>query len=132
MTGVDTYKVYVKYNGATASESRYYKVDTQCSIYNKMRVCFLNRMGGFDYFNFRLDSKKSISITRNEYNKVLNWNYNVGDRGKTILAQKAEEVWTITSNWITEKDSIWLEELLTSPEVFILGNDDVLGGASTG
>lgn len=132
MTNVDTYKVYVKYGGATASESKYYKIDTQCSAYNKMRLCFLNRAGGFDYFNFTLDSKKSVSINRTEYNKILNWNYNVGDRGQTILAQKAEEKWTITSNWITEKDSIWLEELLTSPEVYILGNDDTLGGASTG
>lgn len=132
MTGVDNYKVYVKYNGVTASETKSYKIDTQCSIYDKMRICFLNRMGGWDYFNFTLDSKKSVSITRSEYNKMLNWNYSVGDRGKTILAQKAEELWTITSNWITEKDSIWLEELLTSPEVFILGNDDTLGGASGG
>lgn len=132
MTGVDSYKIYVKYNGATASETRNYKIDTQCSIYDKMRLCFLNRLGGWDYFNFTLDSKKSVSITRTEYNKILDWNYSVGDRGKTILAQKAEEKWTITSNWITEKDSIWLEELLTSPEVYILGNDDPLGGAANG
>ena len=39
---------------------------------------------------------------------------------------------TINSNWITEDDSIWLEELLTSPEVYVLGNTDTLGGASTG
>jgi hypothetical protein len=77
-------------------------------------------MGGYDYFSFTLDSKRSINITRTEYEKILNWNYSIGDRGKTILAQKAEAKMTMNSNWITENDATWLEELLTSPDTYIL------------
>ena len=51
---------------------------------------------------------------------MLNYNYTIGDRGKSLLAQKAEVKMTIVSNWITETDSLFLEELLTSPEVFLL------------
>lgn len=131
-TDVDNYRFYTKYNGLTSSVFRYYKIDTQCSNYEKVRVSFLNRIGGFDYFNFTLDSKRSISVNRTEYEQVLAYNYTIGDRGKTILSQTAEPKMTITSNWITEKESAWLEELITSPEVYVLGNTSNLGGAATG
>ena len=123
-TNVDSYEVYVKNSTAPftvgMSEVRKYKIDTQCSNYDKQRMVFLNRMGGWDYFSFTLDTKRSVNITRTEYEKILAWNYTVGDRGKTLLAQKAEAKMTTNSNWITEKDAIWLEELITSPEVYIL------------
>jgi hypothetical protein len=119
-TNVDTYRVYVANASYVVSEYRYYKIDNQCSNYNKQRVAFLNRLGGFDYFSFTLDSKRTINITRTEYEKILNWDYTIGDRGKTLLAQKAEIKMTMVSNWITESDAAWLEELLTSPDVFVL------------
>jgi hypothetical protein len=131
-TDVDNYRFYTKYAGVTSSVFRYYKIDTQCSNYEKVRVTFLNRAGGFDYFNFTLDSKRSVSVSRTEYEQVLAYNYSVGDRGKTILSQTAEPKMTITSNWITEKESMWLEQLITSPEVFVLGNSSVLNTAATG
>lgn len=131
-TDVDNYRFYTRFAGVTSSVFRYYKIDNQCSNYEKVRVAFLNRDGGFDYFNFTLDSKRSVGVSRTEYEKVLAWNYTIGDRGKTILSQKAEPKMTITSNWLTEKESQWLEELITSPEVYVLGNSSVLNTAATG
>ena len=123
---VSTYTIKVNNSTGTISETKNFKIDTRCSNYENQRIVFLNRLGGWDYFNFTLDSKKSLNITRTEYEKILNWNYNIGDRGKSILAQKAESKMTINSNWITEKESIWLEELLTSPEVFLLPYTNVV------
>ena len=127
---VDNYTIHVKNSQfsipTSVSEFRYYKIDNTCTNYEKQRVVFLNRLGGYDYFNFTLDSKRTLAITRTEYEKMLNWNYTIGDRGKTLLAQKAEIKMTMNSNWITETDSLWLEELLTSPEVFILPNTNVV------
>jgi hypothetical protein len=127
---VDNYTIHVKNSQfgipTSVSEFRKYKIDNTCTNYEKQRVVFLNRLGGYDYFNFTLDSKRTLAITRTEYEKMLNWNYTIGDRGKTLLAQKAEIKMTMNSNWITETDSLWLEELLTSPEVFILPNTNVV------
>lgn len=131
-TDVDNYRFYTTTAGVTSSVFRYYKIDNQCSNYEKVRIAFLNRAGGFDYFNFTLDSKRSIAVSRTEYEQVLAYNYTIGDRGKTILSQKAEPKMTITSNWITEKESAWLEELITSPEVYVLGNTSNLNTANTG
>ena len=127
---VDNYEVYIKNTSSVfasnVSETKKFKIDNQCSNYEKQRIVFLNRLGGWDYFNFTLDSKKSLAISRTEYEKILDWNYAIGDRGKSILAQKAEVKMTLTSNWITEKESQWLEELLTSPEVYLMPNTNVV------
>jgi hypothetical protein len=126
---VDSYEVFIRNAsgvGAGVSETRKFKIDTRCSNYENQRIVFLNRLGGWDYFNFTLDSKKSITISRTEYEKILDWNYTIGDRGKTILAQKAETRMAINSDWITEKDSMWLEELLTSPEVYLMPYTNII------
>jgi len=126
-TNYDYYTVTYLQNGVTASETLKYKLRSECSPYSAnqwIRVLWLNRQGGWDYFTFTRDVKKSVSITRSEYNRILDWDYEVGDRGRTIFATKAEEQYTIQSNWITDNEAKWLEELMTSPEVYIIGNDD--------
>jgi hypothetical protein len=125
-TNYDYYTVTYLQNGITASETLKYKLRSECSPYSAnewVRVLWLNRQGGWDYFTFTRDVKKSVSITRSEYQRVLDWDYSVGDRGRTIFATKAEENYTIQSNWITDDEAKWLEELMTSPEVYIIGND---------
>ena len=102
------------------SEQKTYVIDSTCSPYIKKRVCFLNRVGGYDYFNFTMDSKRTVSIKRDEYSKTLDWNYNIGDRGATVFAMDVDEVFYMNTNWITEKECAWLEELLTSPDVYLI------------
>jgi len=113
-------------DGAPYSEIRRWHIVDECTLYDKIRVCFLNRLGGFDYFTFTRDKKKTVNFKKNEYSKILPWDYQYGkpeersDRGSTIFSVEADESFTLQSNWITEKDAIWLEELMTSPEVYIL------------
>jgi hypothetical protein len=128
---VDRYEVCIRNSAGIISEIKSYTIDTTCSRYEKVRLCFLNRQGGYDYFNFTLDSKKQVTISRTEYEKILAYNYSIGDRGTTTLAQKAEEKYTLNSNWITEKDSIWLEQLITSPDVFVLSSDVLYQNTNT-
>lgn len=139
MSSVDTYRCFLNIppdmpgqSWSRGSEYAYFKVDTTCSSYDKTRICFLNRRGGFDYFNFTLDNKKQVEVKRTEYQRELAWNYQIGDRGQTILSQDTTTKYTANSNWITESESIWLEELLTSPEVYVLGNTSSTGAAANG
>jgi hypothetical protein len=120
MIDVKTYNIKIKASGVTMSETKSYIIDENCSVYNNTRIVFLNRNGGWDYFNFTLDNKKKLNIQRTEWNRVLDWDYSVGDRGRTNLTTKTTESFTINSNWITEGDVEWLSELLTSPEVYHL------------
>ena len=110
-------------NGSTISEVKTYLIDTKCGKYSTVRLQFLNRLGGFDYFNFNLVSKKTISVTRNTYRKVLDYNYQLGDRGSTVLDVDGQYSYKVTSDWISDVESVWLEELITSPEVFVINSD---------
>jgi len=126
-TNYDYYTITYLESGITASETLKYKLSSECSPYNRsewIRVVWLNRQGGWDYFTFTRDVKKVVSIKRDEYERTPAWDYNIGDRGNKIFATMAEEIFTIQSNWITEKEAQWLETLMTSPEVYILDVDD--------
>ena len=120
------FSYFVLTTGVRVSEIRNMKIKENCSLYETVRLMWLNRAGGWDFFSFTKDSKKTVDIERSEFTKILDWNYNVGDRGDTIFAQKAKENFTVNSNWITEGESIWLEELLTSPEVYHLSGTNKL------
>ena len=112
--------------GLRVSEIKKYKLKNNCQVYQPVRIVFLNRAGGWDYFTFTLDTKRSVNIDRTKYTKTLPFNYNVGLRGDTVLSQKIKPTYVITSNWIDDYESVWLEELFTSPEVFWLNGTDLL------
>jgi hypothetical protein len=90
------------------------------SAFNNVRIMFLNRLGGYDYYNFNYDSKITMSIARTEFNRTLNWNYQVGNRGRTVLTTDAEQQTVINTDWVSEYDYNYLQQLFTSPEVYVL------------
>jgi hypothetical protein len=115
------YYVVIAYYSGSPKASKIYKVKNNCSPYpNNYRLAFLNRFGGFDYYNFNYKSTNTINTERVEYKKILDWNYNIGARQDSVLSQKATNTWTISTDWITEKESNYFKELLTSPEVYLI------------
>jgi hypothetical protein len=122
--GVSYYKLtFFKSGGTPTMVDIWRKIDGECSLYDTVRMVFLNRMGGYDYFSFTKDNKKTVNINRTEYKQVLQPDYSIGDRGDTVLAQDVQYTFTVNSNWITEGEYAWLEELVTSPEVYYITED---------
>lgn len=116
---------FIDFTGLTSSEIKYYEIDDSCSEYENVRIMFLNSLGGFDFWNFELDDKKTYNITRNEYKRELDFEYNIGDREKTIMSQIVKEQHVINTNWISEDDYNFLaEELMTSPEVYVINESN--------
>lgn len=101
--------------------ARYEIVSENC-FYDNYRIVWLNRNGAFNYWNFSLDSKKSISVQSKTYNRIPAWDYSIGDRGETTLANTVKEKWTINTDWIDEYTASWMEELFSSPEVYHIDN----------
>lgn len=114
------YTITLKTIGTTNSVLIKRQVLENCSIYDNVRIMFLNRLGSFEFWNFQMDSKKSTNIQRTEFNKILNYNYQVGDRGLSVLSIRTEDNFSINTDWITEYDYNFLAELVTSPEVYII------------
>lgn len=122
-SNTDSFSIYIGYDNSgnsPASETRNYKIDNTCSIYNNVRLMWMNSYGSWDYFNFRLDNMKSYNITRNEYKKILPYNYTWGDRQRTIQSQQVTEQHTVNTTFITEDTYTFLNQLLLSPEVYVL------------
>jgi hypothetical protein len=102
------------------STTKLYKMVNNCSPYSNVLIGFKNALGGFDYWNFNWKSSTSYNIQRNEYKKVLDWNYNVGERGYTQYSQNVTQVNYASTDWISEYDSLFLKELLLSDQVFVV------------
>ena len=86
-----------------------------------MRLGWVNSRGGWDYFNFTKKSEITNEIERKQYRKVL-FNgspqiFTANDRSLTQRQNLAQQVLTVTSDYITEGEFILLRSLLASNQV---------------
>lgn len=102
-----------------------YTIDSSCTNHNVYQLHFLNKYGGFDQFSFTRQSRFNSSIERSRYKKSVGsvssaglWSYNKSDRGDINFNTSIKDRVILNSDWITEAQATWLEELITSPEVY--------------
>lgn len=110
-------------------------IDNRKYKYNTHRLWWLNRLGGFDSYHFNLKDKRKVDSQRTFYNNLKgefvsgspsnNWTYAVSDRGKTGLSVNAQGSNTFNSDWLTEAESLWFEELFTTLEVYLSDTNTV-------
>ena len=117
----------------TLSETRTFIPHCECDRFRPYRFIWLNRLGGMDTYTFRLASTQTVTVERKEWTRYLSaWNrlteqfgYSIGDRGRTVYSVKSIDTYTVVSTWQTEATHRWLEELFTSPEVYVIDNNEV-------
>ena len=112
-------------DNSVISEVRRYQISDECSSYEPVLVGWINRLGSLDYYTFTQNSKTTLNVNRNEWKKELGIGveYQPVDRGRSIISQKITRNLTLNSNWITEEEYSWLNELVTSPSVWFFGLD---------
>ena len=114
------------YNGATAKSETYTFYNAavygqkDCR-YDNVRLGWVNSRGGWDYFNFIKKSETTDEIERKKYRKVL-FDGTVGifsanDRGLQERRNLVQQVVTITSDYISEGEFLFLRSLLVSNQV---------------
>jgi len=115
--------------GAGSAGSEVYRFDIveECSKYLPQYLNFLNPLGGFESVRCSMASKDKYNISRKQFkrnNYTLSGNtyaYDTSKHGITNYAvEKTKEV-TLNTNWLTETEFEWLQDLIASPVVF-LGN----------
>ena len=123
----DKYYFYRYGSGATVDDRH-----QSCTRYDNVRLAWRNRLGAWDYMNFRGKSTESVDITRSDVGSVpgtwdsATFTYNNWDRGKKTLYTEATRKLTINSDWLNPDEGVWLEELFTSTNVQILADDNVV------
>jgi len=132
------YYKFILANNVKDIASIWYKGESDCNSFDleNIRIKFLNRNGSWSYFNFDKGRKQTINGTRNEVKKMsydrtflqakfgpvnTDEDYSISKlRGNDILSIKANETWTINTDWITEEEYLFLsQELVYSQQVFI-------------
>ena len=119
--------------GTQLSET--YRININCPDtkgYESIRLCWLNQWGVWDYYTFTKKSTKTISTKGVTYEQLAGtWNdnryYPDGfSGGKKAFRVNATEKIKMNTDFVTENDTVIFEELINSPEVYVLGtfNDD--------
>lgn len=129
---VKYYSVKIVSDSMVSNDLIFFKIEDVCTKYDIYRIHFLNKWGGFDSFSFIRLSRKTATITRNKFKKTIgdisngSWWYNKYDRGNVQKSTIIKDKVIVNSDWISEVQSEWLEQLITSPEAYLELNDELI------
>lgn len=109
--------------------SKQYTIQLTCPTlkgYEPIRLTWLNQWGTWDYYTFNMKSIKSLKTKGSTYQQLEgSWNatsYRL-DRfkgGKKTFRVNTIESVKMNTEFVNESESEWFEELINSPEVYIL------------
>jgi hypothetical protein len=109
--------------------SKLYTINVNCPDlkgFESIRLAWLNQWGAWDYYTFNKKSVRSLSTKGSTYTQSSGtWNEGVyklnGYKGgKKSFRVNATEKIKMNTNFVTEAEGEWFEELINSPEVYIL------------
>lgn len=120
--------------------SKKYTININCPDlkgFESIRLCWLNQWGVWDYYTFTKKSARNISTTGSTYEQLAGtWNeanYRVDSYkgGKKAFRVNATEKITMNTDFVSEGENVMFEELINSPEIYILDGyqDDINSSA---
>ena len=120
---VGSYEIQARGVGSY-SETRTFVLEESCK-YNTNTLIFQNNLGAFDSFTFYKGDMSTTDIERKDMkvnvdNVVSNdIVYSMNEREKVTYYTKKSETIKLMSDWISEEESNWLLELISSPEIYL-------------
>ena len=125
LNDLDYYTVQAK----NPSLSQLYTVKILCPNlkgYEAIRLAWLNQWGTWDYYTFNMKSTKSVATNRTSYTQLGGtWNestFKIADYkgGKKNFRVNSTEKITLNTDFVTEAEGVWFEELINSNEVYVV------------
>ena len=104
---------------------RFNIVGDDCKSFETIRLAYLNRLGTYDYYNFSKRSTRTTAVQKNTFKKAYGnfqnakYSYNVYQGGTNNYGVTANETIEANTDFISEEEASALEELFTSPSVFM-------------
>jgi hypothetical protein len=139
LNGAKSYTIMLL-NSTNVQESEMvtFNIDQQCSKYEHVRLHWLNRLGGIDSFNFNLKSMEKTDVKRESYHQQhhtftgYSYDYTKASRGQTDYDVQMTEKLTVNTDYLTEAESTWMNDLFTSPVVYREVNNELIAMNITG
>jgi hypothetical protein len=94
--------------------------------YESIRLCWLNQWGAWDYYTFTKKSIRTLTTQGSTYHQLGGtWNesayyLDTYKGGKKAFRVNTTEKIRINTDFVTENDTVMFEELINSPEVYLL------------
>jgi hypothetical protein len=136
------YEVYLSTSSAPLNSFQVcavhrFTIDEGCSKYDRIQLMFLNRHGGWDFFNFDQKSEERLTaIERTSYNRPRgnwdtvttsdDWTYDGWERGVTNTSVRAEKQIRVSTDYVDEGFNLHLRDIAVSRAVFIVDGDDLI------
>lgn len=112
--------------------------DCTSYLYPRVRLSWLNNLGGHDYWNFTMFAEQTINQEEKQYYKPeINWSgtrpvETSGDTtqnwlrgGIRLYNTSQKDTWTIQSDWLTQEEVEFIKGVVASSQVWAyIGQDD--------
>lgn len=101
---------------------------TQCECnWPNVRLAWVGARGGYEYFNFKKKSEYTTEVDRKTYKRPL-FNssptiFYPNDRGLNQRTNLAQRILTVTTDYITQDEFIYLRGLIVSNQVHLINDD---------
>lgn len=103
-------KVALSRGTSLVSNDAVYEVLPSC-LHKLQQVTFLNRLGGWDSFNFDAEVIDEIKPTNTTYNKTITPDYKIGDSQETVYGTSLANPFTLIGAPVYDDVADWLKEL---------------------
>jgi len=108
--------------------------DTAACDFEGVRFAWKNQFGTWDYYTARLATNSSVLIERNAYNKSFvdystptnTIGYDISRRGASQFYNKLDQTKIVTTDYLTQTDADWIQELIFSAQVYVQEGSDFL------
>ena len=129
LTAATPVKYYTINAAGLSARTQTYTININCTNtkgYESIRLCWLNQWGVWDYYTFTQKSVRSTTTQGSTYTQLEGtWNqskYRLDSfrGGKKAFRVNAMEKITMNTDFVTEADAVIFEELINSPEVYLL------------
>lgn len=107
-----------------------FNIEEPCTAFEVVTLSFVNQYGVKDYFQFDRRNNRTVTSNRSMYSQSngtwssTSFNINQHSGGKRVFSTDVETEMVLSTNWMSDSESKWLEELYTSPnvQVYVDGN----------
>lgn len=120
-----TVQTYPSGYAGKASEAMRFNLWSECSKYDSVTLHFLNTLGGFDSYTFRKRTVRTLQGERQSFNqdsfRYTTGSYQYSNRrgGVQHYATKLTEQWVLNTDWLTDSEAEFIEQLQFSPVVYM-------------
>ena len=115
---VTAFDVFIGYT-TFQSETRRYIIDRSMKGIT-IRVAWLNLLGGIDHYTFTGIKRGNMSVTRSIFTKERPYPFFQTDKSLAVMQTDSTIEYELVSDFETEAVYLWLSEILSSPEVWLV------------